>query len=102
MRADRYTSHANSVHPQNKDKKIFFYGVIIVKSRFTISRQRKLEDFKWNFTSTLHGVSLVNEELFLLDLLEHVVNVYIEVNHQIQKILLKMLKILEQKRISTI
>ena len=54
MRADRYTPHANSVHPQNKDKKIFFlsfshntiYGIIIIKSRFTFSRKRKLKDFK--------------------------------------------------------
>ena len=52
--------------------------------------------------TTLNGVSFVNEESFLLDLLEHVVNVYIGVNRQkIQKILLKIFKILEKKRIST-
>ena len=51
--------------------------------------------------TTLNGVNLVNEESFLLDLLEHVVNVYIGVDRQIQKSLLKIFKILEQKRIST-
>ena len=106
MRADRYASHANSVHPQNKDKKIFYlsfsqdtiYGIIII----AISRQRELEDFKWIYTSTLNDVSFLNGESFLLDLLEHDIHVYIEVNRQIQKIHLKILKILEQKRISTI
>ena len=62
MRGDGYTLHANSVHPQNQDQKIYFlsfyqnsiYGIIIIKSRFTISRQRKLEEhnlfydsYKW-------------------------------------------------------
>ena len=51
--------------------------------------------------TTLHGGSFVNEEPFLLGLLEHVVNIYIGVNRQIQKILLKIFKILEKKRIST-
>ena len=52
--------------------------------------------------ATLNGVSFVNEESFLLDLLEHVVNVYIGVNRQkIQKILLEIFKILEKKRINT-
>ena len=50
--------------------------------------------------TTLHGVSFVNEELFLLGLLERVVNIYIGFNRQIQKILLKIFKILEKKRIS--
>ena len=55
MRGDGYTLHANSIHPQNKDQKknfLSFYqnpcdGIIIIKSRFTISRQRKLEEHKW-------------------------------------------------------
>ena len=51
--------------------------------------------------ATLNGLSFVNEESFLLGLLGHVVNVYIGVNRQIQKTLLKIFKILEQKRIST-
>ena len=55
MRGDVYTLHANSIHPQSKDQKIFclsfyqnnIYGITIIKSRCTISRQRKLEDHKW-------------------------------------------------------
>ena len=39
MRGDGYTLHANSVHPQNQDQKIYFlsfyqnsiYGIIIIK-----------------------------------------------------------------------
>ena len=46
-------------------------------------------------------ISFINKEPFLLGLLEHVDNVYIGVNGQIQNILLKIMKILEQKRIST-
>ena len=38
--------------------------------------------------TTLNGVSFVNEESFLLGLLEPVVNVYMGVNRQIQMILL--------------
>ena len=51
--------------------------------------------------TTLSGVSFVNEESFLLDFLKRVVKVYIVFNRQIQKILLRIFKILEQKRIST-
>ena len=46
-------------------------------------------------------ISFINKESFLLGLLEHVDNVYIGVNSQIQNILLKIVKILDQKRIST-
>ena len=42
-------------------------------------------------------ISFVNKESFLLGFLEHVDNIYIAVNSQIQNILLKILKILEQK-----
>ena len=60
MCADRYTSHANSIYPQNhinkiKTRKYFFwsfhqspiYGIIIIQNRFKISRHRKLEEHKW-------------------------------------------------------
>ena len=50
--------------------------------------------FKWRKFSK-------GESVFLY-LLEHVVNVYTEVNRKIQKILMKILKILEQKWINTI
>ena len=43
-------------------------------------------------------ISFVNEEPFLLGLLEQVVNVYTGVNRQNQNILQKIFKILEQKR----
>ena len=46
-------------------------------------------------------LSFINKESFLLGFLEHVDNIYIAVNSQIQNILLKILKILEQKRICT-
>ena len=55
MNGNGYTSHANSIYPQNKYKKIFYlsfyqntiYGISIIKNRFTIPRQRKLAEHKW-------------------------------------------------------
>ena len=60
MRSDRYTSHANSIHPQNYINKTktgkcilisfyqsIIYGIIMTQNRLTFSRQRKLEKGKW-------------------------------------------------------